>query len=84
MVLISLIGWDSQLVARRAGTGSAPLDPSAAVPEAQAAEYLLLWRNTVKPKAPFNLTPFALTLVSSMEHLRLFRADVFRMISPKA
>ena len=25
-------------------------------------EYLLLWRNSEKPKAPFNLTPYACTL----------------------
>ena len=25
-------------------------------------EYILLWRNSVKPQAPFNLTPFAITL----------------------
>lgn len=55
-------GWDSQLVARQAGSSSAPLDPSS-LPDTKAAEYLLLWKNSVKPKAPFNLTPFALTLV---------------------
>ena len=37
------------------GNVGGPLSPS-------AKEYVLLWRNTVKPKAPFNLTPFALTL----------------------
>lgn len=26
------------------------------------AEYILLWRNSEKPPAPFNLTPFAITL----------------------
>lgn len=27
-----------------------------------APEYMQLWQNTVKPKAPFNLTPYACTL----------------------
>ncbi|KAK4689354.1 oxysterol-binding protein 1, partial [Tremellales sp. Uapishka_1] len=53
--------WDSQLVARKAGTSSAPLDSDIQVQPSQA-EYLLLWRNSEKPKAPFNLTPFAVTL----------------------
>lgn len=26
------------------------------------AEYMQLWKNTEKPKAPFNLTPYAMTL----------------------
>ncbi|ORY26692.1 putative Oxysterol-binding protein [Naematelia encephala] len=53
--------WDTQLVARRAGAGSAPLEADAQFKESQK-EYLLLWRNSEKPKAPFNLTPFAVTL----------------------
>lgn len=28
-------------------------------------EYLLLWKNSDKPTEPFNLTPFAITLVSA-------------------
>ncbi|KIJ28907.1 hypothetical protein M422DRAFT_784466 [Sphaerobolus stellatus SS14] len=67
--------WDSQLVARKAEMGrlqpnvhpnvniDEPLSPS-------APEYILLWRNTEKPKAPFNLTPFAITLNDCPEDLR--------------
>ncbi len=54
-------GWDSQLIARQAGS-SAPLDVNTEFKPSQK-EYLLLWRNSEKPKAPFNLTPFACTLV---------------------
>ncbi|CAD6572572.1 MAG: hypothetical protein TREMPRED_000577 [Tremellales sp. Tagirdzhanova-0007] len=53
--------WDSQLIARRAGASSAPLDADTKFQPSQK-EYLLLWRNSEKPKAPFNLTPFAITL----------------------
>ncbi|WWC91583.1 uncharacterized protein L201_006529 [Kwoniella dendrophila CBS 6074] len=52
--------WDTQLIARRHGT-SAPLEVDTTFNPAQK-EYLLLWRNSEKPKAPFNLTPFAVTL----------------------
>jgi hypothetical protein len=58
-------GWDTQLIARRAGS-SAPLEVNTEVGESQK-EYLLLWRNSEKPKETFNLTPYAITLVS--EHL---------------
>ncbi|KAF8521881.1 Oxysterol-binding protein-domain-containing protein [Hysterangium stoloniferum] len=57
--------WDSQLVARKSGSDRGALLPNVDVDGPQspsAPEYILLWRNTVKPKAPFNLTPFALTL----------------------
>lgn len=33
-------------------------------------EYILLWRNSEKPKAPFNLTPFAITLVGSLRNIK--------------
>lgn len=56
-----MTGWDSQLIARRAGVGSKPLAATQEV-EADADEYMLLWKNTKKPKAPFNLTPYAITL----------------------
>jgi hypothetical protein len=56
-------GWDTQLIARRAGS-SAPLEVNTQVGDSQK-EYLLLWRNSEKPKEPFNLTPYAITLVSS-------------------
>jgi hypothetical protein len=57
-----LPGWDTQLIARRAGS-SAPLEVDTQVGGSQK-EYLLLWRNSEKPKEPFNLTPYAITLVS--------------------
>ena len=53
--------WDKQLIARKS-TSSAPLEVDTVVKSSQA-EYLLLWRNSEKPAAPFNLTPFAITLV---------------------
>lgn len=57
--------WNSQLIARAVGTGYGVLHPDVSVqtptsPSSQ--EYILLWRNTEKPPAPFNLTPFAITL----------------------
>nr|XP_018260745.1 oxysterol-binding protein [Kwoniella dejecticola CBS 10117]OBR82903.1 oxysterol-binding protein [Kwoniella dejecticola CBS 10117] len=52
--------WDTQLIARQHGT-SAPLEVDTTFNPTQK-EYLLLWRNSEKPKAPFNLTPFAVTL----------------------
>lgn len=64
--------WNSQLVARHAsGAASRGLlspdvalnSPTAAAATATAPEYTLLWRNSEKtPGAPFNLTPFAITL----------------------
>jgi oxysterol-binding protein 1 len=57
--------WNSQLVARRAGDGPGALLPDINVngpASPSTKEYILLWRNTVKPQAPFNLTPFAVTL----------------------
>jgi hypothetical protein len=61
--------WNSQLVARPAGNHGYALLPDVTIttPDGgnalgQHTEYLLLWRNTEKPSAPFNLTPFAMTL----------------------
>ena len=55
--------WSSQLVARPAGSANDTLLPDVSVGEGQSSrKYLLLWQNTVKPTAPFNLTPFAITL----------------------
>jgi oxysterol-binding protein 1 len=58
--------WNSQLIARRVGTGTGFLHPDASIsgPSSPSAktEYILLWRNSEKPPAPFNLTPFAITL----------------------
>ncbi|GJE89289.1 oxysterol-binding protein-domain-containing protein [Phanerochaete sordida] len=52
--------WNSQLVARAVGTGVGHLHPDVSC--ASMPEYILLWRNSEKPPAPFNLTPFAITL----------------------
>ncbi|KAI0715440.1 Oxysterol-binding protein-domain-containing protein [Earliella scabrosa] len=58
--------WNSQLVARQVGTGVGQLHPDVAMdgPNSPSAsnEYILPWRNSVKPPSPFNLTPFAITL----------------------
>jgi hypothetical protein len=60
--------WNSQLVARKAGNHATDLLPDVSVTSpshlsvGSHPEYILLWRNTVKPQAPFNLTPFAITL----------------------
>ncbi|KAH8091395.1 Oxysterol-binding protein-domain-containing protein [Cristinia sonorae] len=61
--------WNSQLVARAVGTGVGSLHPDVSVPtsgftspKTTTPEYILLWRNSEKPVAPFNLTPFAITL----------------------
>ncbi|OXC70624.1 hypothetical protein AYX13_00601 [Cryptococcus neoformans] len=53
--------WDTQLIAREASAETLPLESDMSVNQAQK-EYILLWRNSEKPKAPFNLTPFAITL----------------------
>ncbi|TYJ57130.1 hypothetical protein B9479_002231 [Cryptococcus floricola] len=53
--------WDNQLIAREHGVESVPLAVDATVSPTQK-EYILLWRNSEKPKAPFNLTPYAITL----------------------
>lgn len=55
--------WNSQLVARAVGTGVGHLPPDLSAHAASSMpEYILLWRNSEKPRAPFNLTPFAITL----------------------
>ncbi|KAG1737206.1 Oxysterol-binding protein-domain-containing protein [Suillus lakei] len=58
--------WNSQLICRAVGTGSGSLHPDTTVSGPSSpnytAEYVLLWRNSEKPTAPFNLTPFAITL----------------------
>ncbi|KZO92116.1 hypothetical protein CALVIDRAFT_504875 [Calocera viscosa TUFC12733] len=59
--------WSTQLVMRHADS-STELGPDVSVhgptsPSSQTTpEYILLWRNTPKPPAPFNLTPYAITL----------------------
>ncbi|KAH9002232.1 Oxysterol-binding protein-domain-containing protein [Lactarius hatsudake] len=57
--------WNSQLIMRPVGTGSGSLNPDQTIrgpnsPSTQ--EFILLWRNSEKPPAPFNLTPFAISL----------------------
>ncbi|KAI9513276.1 Oxysterol-binding protein-domain-containing protein [Russula earlei] len=58
--------WNSQLIMRAVGTGSGTLNPDETVrgPNSPSAtsEFILLWRNSEKPLAPFNLTPFAISL----------------------
>jgi oxysterol-binding protein 1 len=58
--------WNSQLIMRAVGTGSGTLNPDQTVrgPNSPSAtsEFILLWRNSDKPLAPFNLTPFAISL----------------------
>ena len=61
--------WNSQLIARKSGTGSAPLDAETHFAPSEK-EYLLLWRKTEAPKSPFNLTPFAITLNDIPEGLK--------------
>jgi len=70
--------WNSQLVARRAGSGNGDLLPDVSLSGSGASsghgqpEYILLWRNTEKPPFPFNLTPFAITLNDCPSNLRPF------------
>ncbi|KAK8853109.1 hypothetical protein IAR55_003810 [Kwoniella newhampshirensis] len=64
--------WDTQLIARQAGV-AAPLDVDTTFHQNQK-EYILLWRNSEKPKAPFNLTPFAVTLNDIPNGLRPYLA----------
>jgi hypothetical protein len=58
--------WNKQLIAKAVGSGDGFLHPDAPVgsPHSPSAApgYFLLWRNSDKPVAPFNLTPFAITL----------------------
>nr|ODN99988.1 oxysterol-binding protein [Cryptococcus depauperatus CBS 7855] len=53
--------WDTQLIAREASAETLPLESDMSVNQTQK-EYILLWRNSEKARAPFNLTPFAVTL----------------------
>ncbi|WFD32048.1 hypothetical protein MSPP1_003090 [Malassezia sp. CBS 17886] len=71
--------WNSQLVARRVGSESQNLNPDVnmsalldpvASSQSDSNPYLLLWRNSEKKPAPFNLTPFAITLNSCPDDLR--------------
>lgn len=72
--------WNSQLVARQVGTGIGSLLPDVEIDGSggevrspaspSIPRYILLWRNTTKPKTPFNLTPFAITLNDLPEGLK--------------
>ena len=60
--------WSTQLVARRcdtkrelsADTKVNATDPLSSSKSPDSEPYLLLWRNSDKPKTPFNLTPYVL------------------------
>ena len=54
--------WNSQLVARAVSAPNASAGALNPDVDSSPAEFILLWRNSVKPAAPFNLTPFAVTL----------------------
>lgn len=58
--------WNSQLIMRPVGTGSGTLNPDETVrgpnSPSPTPEFILLWRNSEKPPAPFSLTPFAISL----------------------
>lgn len=54
--------WTKQLIACPIGSGEDLLHPDMDVSDSQSAWNLLLWKNSEKPIAPFNLTPFAITL----------------------
>lgn len=69
-----------QLIARRAGATDKPLVADTEFKPSQK-EYILLWRNSEKPKAPFNLTPFACTLVSCILISRVLTNLTRRTIS---
>jgi oxysterol-binding protein 1 len=61
--------WNSQLIARRVGTGSGVLNPDSSMDS--SPEYILLWRNSEKPAgSPFNLTPYAITLNACPDTLK--------------
>jgi hypothetical protein len=71
--------WNSQLVARAVGNGKGALNPDVS---ASNSEFILLWRNTVKPPAPFNLTPFAITLNDCPEALKPYVAPTDCRVRP--
>lgn len=78
--------WNSQLVARQVGTGVGHLHPDVSVhgPSSPTStpEYILLWRNSEKPTAPFNLTPFAITLNDCPDTLRPYVAPTDCRLRP--
>ena len=68
------------MIARK-GNSSAPLDVDTKFKPSQQ-EYLLLWRNSEKPKAPFNLTPYAMTLVGRHSNLTDGQNDIPQGLRP--
>lgn len=54
--------WTKQLIACPTGSGEDLLYSDADVSDSQSTRNILLWKNSEKPIAPFNLTPFAITL----------------------
>jgi hypothetical protein len=54
--------WTKQLIASPIGSGEDILYPDMDVSDSQSTQNILLWKNSEKPAAPFNLTPFAITL----------------------
>ncbi|KAI0933042.1 hypothetical protein AcW1_000018 [Taiwanofungus camphoratus] len=78
--------WNSQLVARPVGTGFGRLHPDVKIsgPSSPSPdpEYILLWRNSVKPRTPFNLTPFAITLNDCPDTLRPYVAPTDCRLRP--
>lgn len=66
--------WSSQLVARRSGgKDRSELAPDVTIPTSaggQEEEYIRLWKNSIKPIAPFNLTTYAIGLNDTNDELR--------------
>ena len=54
--------WTKQLIACPIGPGEDFLYPDTDASASQSMGNILLWKNSEKPTAPFNLTPFAITL----------------------
>ncbi|KAI0074811.1 hypothetical protein K474DRAFT_1647551 [Panus rudis PR-1116 ss-1] len=78
--------WNSQLVARAVGTGVGHLHPDVSVhgpsSPTYSPEFILLWRNSEKPPAPFNLTPFAITLNDCPDTLKPYLAPTDCRLRP--
>ena len=59
--------WTKQLVACPIGSGEGYLNPDTDLSASQSTQNILLWKNSEKPTAPFNLTPFAIRLNDCQE-----------------
>jgi len=64
--------WTKQLIACPIGAGEDYLHPDTDVLASQSTQNILLWKNSEKPVAPFNLTPFAITLNDCPDTLKPF------------